>query len=117
MRVSRVLYESQFRGHKQGSLTDDKRHLGSRRIRQDEAVVIVELWNALFLADERTVPFVAKKYSGFLTPKSQLSIFFKQKYKFLQKLFYKSLRKKNKMLLATLLFTFIDKLENYFGYR
>lgn len=39
VRTSRVLYEGQFRGHKQGSLTDDKRHLDSRRIRQDEAVV------------------------------------------------------------------------------
>lgn len=47
--VSRALYEGQFRGHKQGSLTDDKRHLGSRGIRQDEAV---ELLDALFLADD-----------------------------------------------------------------
>lgn len=51
--VSRALYEGQFRGHKQGSLTDDKRHLGSWRIRQDEAVVTVELLDALFLAGER----------------------------------------------------------------
>lgn len=53
--VSRALYEGQFRGHKRGSLTDDKRHLGSRRIRQDEAVVTVELLDALFLAGEWTV--------------------------------------------------------------